>query len=325
MRAWHVVERRRAVLLDEAPTPDVVPDEPHSTVVSVHAAAANFADRLMIDGNYQLRPQIPFVPGFELAGVVVETTSPLLHVGDRVAGVAHPQHGAWADVAAADARHLTVLPDHLGFVDAVGLHVNAQTAWFALHRAGCIAPGDVVLVHAAAGGVGSMATQLAAAHGCRVVGTASPGKLATIRALGAVLAVDHRDPDWPDRVRREVGEVDVVIDPVGEAVFAGAWNLLGFEGRYVTVGFASGGVPTVRANEALVRNVSLRGMYWTPYATARPDLVATAAEQIFRLHADGRLDPLVTVTAPLEDALRCVDRVTRGETTGKSVLVVRPS
>lgn len=325
MRAWHVVERGSAVLVGDAPTPGVVADEPHSTVVEVHAAAANFADRLMIDGTYQLRPRLPFVPGFELAGVVVDTTSPRLHVGDRVAGVAHPQHGSWADVAVADARHLTVLPDRLDFVDAVGLHVNAQTAWFALHRAGRVAPGEVVLVHAAAGGVGSMATQLAVAHGCRVVGTASSAKLDTVRRLGATLAVDHRDPDWPARVRRDLGPVDVVIDPVGEAVFAGAWKLLGFEGRYVTVGFASGGVPTVRANEALVRNVSLHGMYWTPYATARPDLVATAAEEIFRLHAEGRLDPLVTVTAPLEEALTCVDRVVRGETTGKSVLVVRPT
>jgi NADPH:quinone reductase-like Zn-dependent oxidoreductase len=104
-----------------------------------------------------------------------------------------------------------------------------------------------------------------------VVGTASHGKLAVVRSLGAELAVDNRDASWPMQVRDAVGAVDVVIDPVGDAVFAGSWKLLGFEGRYVSVGFTSGGIPSVPANEALVRNLSLHGMYWTPYATARPD------------------------------------------------------
>jgi NADPH:quinone reductase len=323
MRAWQVVERGRAVLVDDAPVPHLDPDDPHAMVVEVHAAAANFADRLMIDGRYQLRPRTPFVPGFEVAGLVRATNSIRLQVGDRVAGVADPRHGSWAEVASADDRHLTVLPDDLGWIDAIGLHVNAQTAWFALHRAARLRRADLVLVHAAAGGVGSMAVQLAVAHGCRVVGTASPGKLAVVRSLGAELAVDNRDASWPSRVRDAVGEIDVVIDPVGDAVFAGSWQLLGLEGRYVTVGFTSGGIPLVPANEALVRNLSLHGMYWTPYATARPDLVAEAATEIFRLHRDGRLAPCVTVTAPLEEALACVDRVATGATTGKTVLVVR--
>jgi NADPH:quinone reductase len=323
MRAWYVVERGRAVMVDDAPMPHLDPQDPHTTVVEVHAAAANFADRLMIDGRYQLRPRTPFVPGFELAGVVRATSSSRLRVGDRVAGVANPRHGSWAEVASADDRHLTVLPDDLGWVDAIGLHVNAQTAWFALHRTARLRPTDTVLIHAAAGGVGSMAVQLARAHGCRVVGAASAGKLDVVRSLGADVVVDNRGDSWPAVIRDAVGEVDVVIDPVGEAVFAGSWSLLGFEGRYVAVGFASGGIPSVPANEALVRNLSLQGMYWTPYATARPDLVIRAAGEIFGLHREGRLDPCVTSTAPLEDAIECVDRVARGATTGKTVLTVR--
>ena len=323
MRAWHVVERGRAQLVTGAAPPVLDPEDPHATVVEVHAAAANFADRLMVDGKYQLRPRMPFVPGFELAGVVLATNSTRIRVGDRVAGLADPQHGSWAEVASADDRHLTVLPHDLGWVDAVGLHVNAQTAWFALHRAARVQSSDTVLVHAAAGGVGSMALQLAVAHGCRVIATASAGKLDVARSLGADLAIDNRDPAWPSLVRDDAGAVDVVIDPVGETVFAGSWRLLGFEGRYVSVGFTSGGVPSVPANQALVRNLSLHGIYWTPYATERPDLVDRAADEIFRLHREGRLDPCVTVTAPLEDALTCVDRVAAGATTGKSVLRVR--
>lgn len=323
MRAWQVVARGRAELTSDAAPPVLDPDDPHATVVEVHTAAANFADRLMIDGRYQLRPRLPFVPGFEVAGVVRATNSSRLRVGDRIAGVTDPRQGSWAEVASADDRHLTVLPDDLGWTDAVALHVNAQTAWFALHRAARLRPDDTVLVHAAAGGIGSMAVQLAIAHGCTVAGTASAGKLGTVRSLGVNLTVDNRDPSWPDHVRDAVGDVDVVIDPVGDAVFAGSWKLLGFEGRYVSVGFTSGSIPSVPANQALVKNVSFHGLYWTPYATARPGLVTEAATEIFGLHRDGRLDPCVTVTAPLEDALTCVDQVASGATTGKSVLIVR--
>ena len=323
MRAWQVVARGRAELTSDAEPPVLDPGDPHATLVEVHAAAANFADRLMIDGRYQLRPRLPFVPGFEVAGVVRATNSTRLRVGDRVAGVTDPQHGSWAEVASADDRHLTVLPDDLGWTAAVALHVNAQTAWFALHRAARLRPDDTVLVHAAAGGIGSMTVQLAIAHGCTVVGAASVDKLDTVRSLGAQRAVDNRDPSWPDQVREAVGDVDVVVDPVGDAVYAGSWSLLGFEGRYVSVGFTSGAIPSVAANQALLKNVSFHGLYWTPYATARPDLVARAATEIFGWHSDGRLDPCVTLTAPLEDALTCVDRVAAGATTGKTVLVVR--
>ena len=323
MRAWHVVARGRAELVGDAVRPALDHDDPHATVVDVHAAAANFADRLMIDFKYQLRPPVPFVPGFEVAGVVTATNSDRVRVGDRVAGTTDPRHGAWAETALADARHLTVLPPGLGWVDAIGVHVNAQTAWFALHRAARIRGSDTVLVHAAAGGVGSMAVQLARARGCRLVGAASAGKLDVVRSLGADVVVDNRDASWPAQVREAVGPVDVVIDPVGQSVFDGSWSLLGFEGRYVTVGFTSGGIPSVPANQALVRNLSLHGLYWTPYATARPDLVALAADEIFRLHRERRLDACVTVTAPLEEALACVDRVAAGATTGKSVLLVR--
>lgn len=324
MRAWRVVARGRAELALEVDPPELDRDDPHDVVVEVHAAAANFADRLMIDGRYQLRPSLPFVPGFEVAGIVVASSSRRLPVGRRVVGTTRPEHGSWADVARADARHLTVLPDDIGWVDGVALHVNAQTSWFALHRAARVRPSDTVLVHAAAGGVGSMAVQLAVAHGCRVIGTASAGKLDVVRERGAVLAIDRRDASWPARVQDEVGGVDVVIDPVGDAVFSGSWKLLGFEGRYVSVGFTSGAIPSLAANQALVKNASLHGVYWTPYATRRPDLVAAAAEDVFALHRAGRLDPCVTVVAPLEDAVQHVERVAAGTTTGKVVLAVRP-
>jgi NADPH2:quinone reductase len=323
MRGWHVTERGHAECRDGIAAPTLDPDDPHHTLVEVHAAAANFADRLMIDGQYQLRPRRPFVPGFEVAGVVTATNDPALAVGTRVAGVADPNHGAWAEVCAADSRHLARLPDAVDWTDAIGLVTNGQTAWFALHRSARIDSGDTVLVHAAAGGVGSMAVQLAKAAGCVVVGTASSTKLDLVRSLGADHVIDNRLADWAADVRAAVGEIDVVVDPVGEAVFEGSWKLLAIEGRYIVVGFASGIAPNIRSNHALVRNVSIHGMYWTPLASAHPELVERASDEIFSLHRDGRLDPCVTVVSPAEEALDRLADVSAGRTTGKSVLTWR--
>ena len=321
MRGWQVTHKSVVEFGDAVPRPELDPDDQHHTLIEVRAAAANFADRLMIDGRYQLRPRRPFVPGFEVAGVVIESNHAPLAVGTRVAGVTDPRHGAWAEVCAADSRHLTRLPDELGWAEAIGVHTNAQTAWFALHHSGHITAGDTVLVHAAAGAVGSMAVQLARAAGCTVVGTASYPKLERVRELGAHHAVDNRSDGWPTLVRNAVGAVDVVIDPVGDAVFDGSWKLLADEGRYVVVGFASDGVPSIPANQALVRNLSVHGMYWTPLATAHPDLVERAAWEIFGLHREGRLDPCVTVVDSIEHADRRLADVTAGRVIGKTVLV----
>lgn len=315
-----MIDRGAASFGADLAPPTLDGDDPHHTLVAVRAAAANFADRLMIDGRYQIRPRRPFVPGFEVAGVVADTNDPALRRGDRVAGVTDPDHGSWAELCAADARHLTRLPDDLDWADAIGLHTNAQTAWFALHHTGRVSPGDRVLVHAAAGGVGSMAVQLAKAAGCIVVGTASTPKLDTVRRLGADHAVDNRDPEWAGAVGAAVTAVDVVVDTVGAAVFDGSWRLLADEGRYVVVGFASGDAPSIPTNQALVRNLSVHGMYWTPLATAHPDLVARAAADVFGLHREGQLDPCVTVVDRMERALERLAAVTAGDTTGKTVL-----
>ncbi len=322
MRGWRVVTRGVVELADDLDPPTLDPDDAHHTIVEVRAAAANFADRLMIDGRYQLRPSHPFVPGFEAAGVVVASNSRSLSVGDRVVGVASPQHGSWAERCAADARHLARLPDDVDWAAAIGLFTNAQTAWFALHHAARVTADDVVLVHAAAGGVGSMAVQLATAAGCTVVGTASAGKLERVDVLGADLAIDNRRADWHTAVRERFGGVDVVVDPVGGPVFDGSWRLLRADGRYVVVGFASGEVPAVPTNQALVRCLSVHGMYWTPTALRHPSLVRQATDEIVTLYRAGRLDPCVTVVAPLGEAVDRLDDVAAGRTAGKTVLMV---
>jgi NADPH2:quinone reductase len=320
--AWRVERKGSAVLRHDVERPSVGAPGARGAdvVVEVEAAAVNFADGLVIDGWYQERPSLPFTPGFELAGTIVSGSGGGFRRGERVVGLALPGVGSWAQFAGCDHRQLVRIPASVPVTDAVALHVNAQTAWFALHRRGGVRPGDTVLVHAAAGGVGAMAVQLAVAAGAVVIGTCSASKQERVLALGARAAYDNRASDWATRVRTEHGAVDIVVDPVGGDVFAPSWRLLGFEARYVVVGFASGAIPTLEANRALVKNATLHGLYWTPYTAKDAGAVAESAESIFALHADGRLDPCVSVVANMRDALDRVRDVGAGLTTGKTVL-----
>lgn len=318
MRAW-VVRELGSASIEEVEPPELG-DDPNAVLIDVAAGSVNFADSLVLQGTYQERPELPFVPGLEVAGTVRASNSPEWERGDEVVGLTTGGSGSWAEVAYADGRQLVRRPDDVTVASALGLHANAQTAWFCLHKGAHVRPGEVVLVHAAAGGVGSMTVQLAVEAGATVIGTSSAGKRETVERLGAHHWLDNRDPDWPDAVRELTGDVDVVVDVVGGDVFAASWKLLNFEGRVVTAGFASGDVPTVKANHTLVKNVSLVGIYWGRYTLEKPAETREAATQIWDVHRGGRLDPLVTVEGDMTDALTHSAAVAGGGTTGKIVL-----
>ena len=318
MRAW-VVRELGSATIEEVEAP-ALGDDPDSVLVQVDAAAVNFADGLVIQGVYQERPALPFVPGLEVAGTILASNSPTWSAGDQVVGLVSVGQGSWAEVARADARQLVRRPDDIDVTAALGLHVNAQTAWFCLHKGARLRAGEVVLVHAAAGGVGSMTVQLAVEAGATVIGTSSATKRSVVESLGAHHWFDNRDPRWADAVRDLTGGVDVVVDVVGGPIFDASWKLLNFEGRMVTAGFASGTIPTVKANHTLVKNVSLIGIYWGRYTLEAPSQTRDAATQLWDIHRAGRLDPLVTVEGSLEDATSHAATVADGGTTGKIVL-----
>lgn len=322
MQAWRVHELGSAVFENDVPVPTLLPDDEGAVLLRVEAAGPNFADSLMIEGVYQERPELPFTPGLEVAGTVVESRDDRLGVGDRVVGTTRPGWGAWAEYALCDASHLVTIPDGVATADAVAMHVNAQTAWFALHRRANVQPGESVLVNAAAGGVGTMAVQLAAAAGATVYATSSAGKLAIAKGLGAVASLDNRSEGWPDQVREltQGRGVDVVVDMVGGTPFAESWRLLAFEGRLVVVGFTSGDIPTVKANHALVKNVSLEGLYWGRYQDDAPELVQDAAVQIFDVHLASKLDPCISGSDHMTAALDRLADIAGGRTTGKLIL-----
>lgn len=287
-------------------------------LLRVRAANINFPDALMCRGQYQVRPPLPFTPGVEICG---ETED-----GRRV--IANPAlpHGGFAEYALADAAALLPAPDALDDAEAAALHIGYQTAWFALHRRAHLEAGETLLVHAAAGGVGSAAVQLGKAAGATVIGVAGGAdKAAVARELGCDVVIDRREQDVVAAVKEATGGrgADVIFDPVGGEAYTQSAKTVAFEGRIVIVGFASGTIPSPGLNHALIKNYAILGLHWGLYNTKNPKLVQHCHEQLTELAARGAIKPLVSERVPLAGAADAVQRVADGVTTGR--VTVLPS
>lgn len=297
--------------------------------IRVRASAVNFFDLLMLAGTYQVKPPLPFIPGAEVAGeVVAAPPGSGFAAGDRVlASVAQDGlgRGGYAELTLAEAEAVLKIPDEMPFEEAAAFFISYQTGWFGLHRRAGIKAGDVVLVHAGAGGVGSAAIQLAKAAGARVVATAGgEAKVAVCRSLGADLAVDYTQDDFVEAVKEFTAGrgADIVYDPVGGDVFDRSTKCIAFEGRIVVVGFTSGRVPAAAANHLLVKNYGVLGLHWGLYRQRAPELIPEATQALFELYAQGKIRPHVGRRAPLAEAVYLLKAVASRETTGKAVLTV---
>lgn len=260
MKAWIVRDTTQAPELMAMPLP-----QPGQVLVRVAAAGLNFSDVLMTRDMYQVRPPLPFTPGQEISGTV-ESVPPgsAFRPGDRVA--TKVMWGGFAQFAVAEESWLIRVPDDIALVDAAALPVVWPTAWIALFERAGPRAGDTVLVHAAAGGVGLAATQLAARAGARVIATAGGAdKLARCAKHGAAVGIDYRQDDWVEQVMQATGGkgVDVVIDPVGGDVTDRSVKCLAFGARLCIVGFSSGRIPEIRANRLLLKSASALGIYWS--------------------------------------------------------------
>ena len=294
--------------------------------VRVNAVSCNFADVLLCRGTYQLRPDPPFTPGLEVCGTVdaVGVGVEPSWRGRRVVGQPVLPHGGFAEHAVLDVRDALLVPDDIDETVAATLHLTYLTAWLGLHRRAMTRPGGVVVVTAAAGGVGSAAVQLARAAGARVVGIASgPEKVDTVRRLGADLAIDGRVDDVINRVKEFApAGADVVFDPVGGGAYEMATKYIAFEGTIVIVGFASGAVPQPRLNHAFVKNYTIAGLHWSLYREHNPELIAEAQAAIFQLARMGTIDPLITACAEIDAVPDVLEDLAGGRTRGK--IVIRP-
>ncbi|MFJ4623335.1 NADPH:quinone oxidoreductase family protein [Streptomyces sp. NPDC088812] len=318
MQAWQVHEngepsevmRLRQV---ERPAPG-----DGQVLLRVRAANVNFPDALMCRGHYQVRPPLPFTPGVEICG---ETED-----GRRVLATPALPHGGFAEYAVADAAAVLPAPDALDDAETAALHIGYQTGWFALHRRAGLEAGETLLVHAAAGGVGSAAVQLGKAAGATVIGVVGGAdKAAVARELGCDVVVDRRSEDVVAAVKEATAGrgADVIYDPVGGQAYAQSAKTVAFEGRIVVVGFASGTIPNPALNHALIKNYSILGLHWGLYNTRNPKLVQHCHEQLTDLAARGAIKPLVSERVPLEDAAAAVQRVADGVTTGRVAVVPR--
>ena len=324
MRAWQVTtlgEPAKALSLTEGlPVPEPGPGQ---VLVRVRAAALNFPDVLLCRGEYQVRLEPPFVPGVELCGEVVG-------LGEGVDGglsgarvVGSPLLGALAEYTLMTAAETYRAPGSLDDAEAAALHIAYQTAWFALHRRARLAAGESVLVHAAAGGVGSAAVQLAKAAGATVIGVVGGEAKAEIaRELGADLVVDRTSEDFVAKVKAFTGGrgVDVVFDPVGGDAYTGSARCVAFEGRIVVVGFAGGTIQSPGLNHALVKNYSILGLHWGLYKQRDPASVHACHEALVALADQGVVRPLVSERLPMERAAEGLEALGAGRTTGRVVV-----
>jgi NADPH:quinone reductase len=293
---------------------------PDQVLVDVRAAGVNFPDVLQSKGLYQYKPELPFTLGSEVAGVVREAPdgSPL-RPGDRVA--AFPGTGAFAEVVAVPADHVVPLPDEVGFAAGACLPMNYLTAHFALLVRGRLRDGETVLVHGAAGGVGTAVVQLAAALGARVVAVVSTDAKAEVaRQAGAHEAV--LVDGFKGAVQELTGGtgVDMVVDPVGGDRFTDSLRSLAPEGRLLVVGFTAGDIPTVRVNRLLLNNIDVVGVGWGAYALSRPGYVAQQWAELGPHLRSGALTPLISATLPLERAAEALATIDERRVTGKVVL-----
>jgi NADPH2:quinone reductase len=292
----------------------------------MRAAAANFADTVMIAGKYQEQPELPFVPGLEGAGEVVEIGPGVtgLNVGDRV--MATLRYGAFAEQAVTGAKEVYPIPDGLDFAEAAAVPVAYGTSHIALTRRAGLQPGETLLVLGAAGGVGLTAVEIGKALGATVIAAASgPDKLALAQAYGADHLVDYTKDDMRAAIREITGGkgADVIYDPVGGDAFKTALRCIAWEGRLLVIGFASGEVPQAAANYLLVKNASVVGVYWGAYRQHNPELIRKSFATLGGWFADGTLrKPHISHRLPLARAVEALTLLTTRRSTGKVVLTI---
>jgi NADPH2:quinone reductase len=306
--------------LVELPTPEPAADE---VLIDVRAIGVNFPDLLMTKGQYQYRPDLPTVPGCEVAGQVVRAPQGSeWSAGERVA--AFVWHGSFAEQAAIPLNSLVRVPDEVDLAAAAAMVVNYHTVHFALSRRGRVRPGETVLVMGAGGGIGTAAVQVALGLGARVVaGVADEKQVATAQAAGApeVIVLER---GFSARVRELTGGrgVDAVLDPLGDWLFDEALRALAPEGRILVIGFAAGQIPQVKVNWLLLRNVGVIGVAFGAFLELDPGLMGEQARALDRMVADGAVRPQIGARFDFERIPEALAQLERGEIPGKGVVVL---
>jgi NADPH:quinone reductase len=306
--------------VSEIPQPEAGPG---ALQIEVRAAGCNFFDTLIVQGKYQVKPAFPFTPGGEIAGVVTEVGEGVegFAVGDRV--LAGTQIGGFAETAVIPARDAHLLPDGMSFEEGAAIPIIYPTSYAALIFRANLQAGETLLVHAAAGGVGSAALQIGKALGARVIATVGGAEKAEIaRDLGADEVIDYRVDGFVARVNEitDGSGADVIYDPVGGDVFDRSLKCIAWNGRLLVVGFASGRIPELKTNRILLKNIAVTGIHWGAYLDNEPERVPETFEGLFALYREGRIKPLIFNTYALEDLPSALGELASRKTHGKLII-----
>jgi NADPH:quinone reductase len=331
VRAVQIVQETgpdSALQLVDLPEPDSPPSHMLSqgsgVLVEVHAAGVSFPELLQTRGQYQIKPPLPFVPGSEIAGIVREASpGASVAVGDRVA--AFCALGGWAESAVAPPFLTFKLAPQLDFAQGAGLILNYHTAYFALVLRGRLRSGETVLVHGAAGGVGTATLQVARGLGAKTIAVVSDDAKRKVAEQAGADHVIRSDEPWKDEAKElSNGGVDLVLDPVGGDRFTDSLRSLQENGRVVVVGFTGGSIPEVKVNRLLLNNTEVIGAGWGAYAMARPELCIEIGKALEPLIERAYVAPIVGSRHPLDEAAAALHEIDERKALGKVVLDVLP-
>ncbi len=311
-----------ALRFEEVPDPTTPPGH---VKIGVKAAALNFPDLLITKGLYQIRPELPFSPGAEAAGIVLDVADDVTGFapGDRVIGFA--AHGAMAEQFVVPESNVMRFPDGLSFEKAAGVAMIYGTSYHGLFDRAKLQADETLLVTGATGGVGSAAVQLGKAAGARVIAAVgSRAKFDAARTFGADEVIVYGEEPLRDRIKELTGGAgaDVVYDPVGGDIFLETLRCVGWEGRVLVVGFASGSIPQAPMNLPLLKGSSIVGVFWGDFARRDPAANRSNFDHIFQLMEEGSIDPPVSASFPLADAADALATLADRTAVGKVVLTV---
>ncbi len=321
MRIWHLHELGEPAEKLRLETVDPPELSPGQALIEVEAVGLSFPDVLQCRGEYQVKPPLPFTPGGEAAGTVIDGGDSDLAVGTRVMAMG----AGLREVAAVSVGSLWPIPDTLAAEKAAAIPVNYGTTWFALHDRARLADGETLLVTGAAGGVGSAAIPLGRAAGARIIAVAGGAeKVARCRALGADEVIDHREtPDFVDMVRELTGGrgVDVAYEAVGGEVFTRVRRYMAWNGRLLVIGFVAG-IPDAPMNHVLLKNYSIVGVHWGASLGRDPESLSRQMAAVLDLTPSGVVDPLVYPPFVFEDAAKGLQALADRTTYGKAVVTL---
>ena len=325
MRAWQFDAfgvPRQVLQLRELTTPKPGVQE---CLIRTGALALNFPDMLVVEGKYQMKPELPATPGMEAMGVVEEAGPGSKFVkGQRV--LVNQIHGCFAELLVAPDALLLEVPDGMSEEQAAGFQVTYQTSYFALVTRAALKPGEWLLVHGAAGGVGTAAVQLGKALGAKVIATAGgPKKCEIAKSCGADFVIDTRTQDFVAEVKRltDGHGADVIYDPIGGETFDKSTKIIAFEGRLLVIGFASGTIPTMSVNRLLLKTASVVGLQWGAYKMFAMDKVEAAHRALGEMFRAGKIKPVIYEKRfGFEQLADAMDAITSREAWGKVVVSV---